>query len=40
MSHDAREVANYLIEKSVSKGRPLTPVQIIKMGITPLPSPM
>lgn len=31
MSHDARAVANSLIEKGRDAGRPLTPLQIIKL---------
>lgn len=31
MSHDAREVANYLIQKAIDDGNPLTPIQVLKL---------
>ena len=31
MSHDARAVANVMIEKGIKEGNPLTPLQIIKL---------
>jgi len=31
MSHDARDVANVMIEKGITAGDPLTPLQVIKL---------
>ena len=31
MSHDARSVANYLIQKAIDDGAPLTPIQVLKL---------